>query len=134
MEDNIVRLDYRDKEIILIGTAHVLQESAELVKRVIDEEKPDSICIELDEGRYKNLQNPQSWEHMDVVQIIKEKKTGFLLANIVLSSFQKKIARQLGTVVGQEMLQGIKSAKETGAELILADRTFRLLFYVSGVN
>jgi pheromone shutdown-related protein TraB len=128
MEDNVTRLDYRDKEIILIGTAHVSQESAELVKRVIDEEKPDSICIELDKGRFQNLKNPQSWEHMDVIQIIKEKKTGFLLANIVLSSFQKKIARQLGTVVGQEMLQGIKSAEETGAELVLADRNIQTTF------
>jgi len=128
MEDNVARLAYQDKEIILIGTAHVSQESVELVKRVIDEEKPDSICIELDEGRYQNLQNPKSWEHTDVIQIIKTKKTGFLLANIVLGSFQKKIARQLGTVVGQEMLQGIKSAKETGAELVLADRNIQITF------
>ena len=128
MEDNVVRLAYQDKEIILIGTAHVSQESAELVKRVVDEEKPDSVCIELDEGRYQNLQNPKSWEHTDVIQVIKTKKTGFLLANIVLGSFQKKIARQLGTVVGQEMLQGIKSAKETGAELVLADRNIQITF------
>jgi pheromone shutdown-related protein TraB len=128
MEDNVVRLAYQDKEIILIGTAHVSQESAELVRRVIDEEKPDSICVELDEGRYQNLQNPKSWEHTDLIQVIKTKKTGFLLANIVLGSFQKKIARQLGTVVGQEMLQGIKSAKETGAELVLADRNIQTTF------
>lgn len=128
MEDNVVRLAYQDKEIILIGTAHVSQESAELVKRVIDEEKPDSICVELDEDRYQNLQNPKSWEHTDVIQVIKTKKIGFLLANVVLGSFQKKIARQLGTVVGQEMLQGIKSAKETGAELVLADRNIQITF------
>ena len=128
MEDNVVRLAYQDKEIILIGTAHVSQESAELVKRVIDEEKPDSICVELDEDRYQILQNPKSWEHTDVIQVIKTKKIGFLLANVVLGSFQKKIARQLGTVVGQEMLQGIKSAKETGAELVLADRNIQITF------
>jgi pheromone shutdown-related protein TraB len=128
MENNVIRLAYQDGEIILIGTAHVSRESAELVKKVIDEEKPDSICIELDEGRYQNLQNPKSWENTDVIQVIKAKKTGFLLANLVLSSFQKKIARQLGTVVGQEMLQGIESAKETGAELVLADRNIQTTF------
>jgi pheromone shutdown protein TraB len=101
MEENVVRLAYHGKEIILLGTAHVSQESAELVKKVIDEEKPDCICVELDEGRYQNLKNPKSWENMDVVQVIKTRKTGFLLANLVLGSFQKKIARQLGTVVGQ---------------------------------
>ena len=128
IEDNIVKLQYQDKEIILIATAHVLQQSAELVKKVINEEKPDSICIELDEGRYQNIQNPKAWESMDVVEVIKSKRVGFLLANIVLGSFQKKIARQLGTVVGQEMIQGINSAKETGAELVLADRDIKTTF------
>ncbi len=128
MKDNVVRLSYNDKEIILIGTAHVSQESAELVKRVIEEERPDSVCVELDEGRYENLRNPQSWENTDVVQIIKTKRTGFLLANLVLGSFQKNIARQLGTKVGQEMLQGIESARETGAGLVLADRPIQTTF------
>ncbi|MBN1368414.1 MAG: TraB/GumN family protein [Dehalococcoidales bacterium] len=127
-ENNVIRLVYKDKEIVLIGTAHVSKESAELVKRTIDEEKPDSICIELDENRYQNLQNPKAWEQTDVVHIIKTKRTGFLLANLVLGSFQKKIARQLGTVLGQEMLQGIKSAEETGAKLVLADRDIKTTF------
>ena len=30
--------------------------------------------------------------------------------------------------MGQEMLQGIKSAKETGAELVLADRNIQITF------
>ncbi len=128
MEDNITRLTCNDKEIILIATAHVSQESADLVKKVIDEEKPDSIGIELDEARYQNLRNPQAWETTDVVQVIKEKKTGFLMANLVLSSFQKKIARQLGTVVGQEAVQGMKSAEETGAHLVLVDRDIQTTF------
>ncbi|MFC2044921.1 TraB/GumN family protein [Chloroflexota bacterium] len=128
MEDNVVKLEYQGKEIILIPTAHVSKQSAELVRKVINEEKPESICIELDEGRYQNLQNPKAWKNTDVVQIIKSKKIGFLLANIVLGSFQKKIANQLGTVVGQEMLQGIDSAKETGVELVLADRDIQVTF------
>jgi pheromone shutdown-related protein TraB len=128
MEDNIVKLKYQDKEIILIATAHVSKQSAELVRKVIDEEKPDSICIELDEGRYQNLQNPKAWENTDILKVIKSKKVGFLVANLVLGSFQKKIARQLGTVVGQEMIQGIKSSQETGAKLVLADREIKTTF------
>ena len=34
-----------------------------------------------------------------------------MLANLFLSAYQKKMARQLNTVVGREMLQGIESAK-----------------------
>jgi pheromone shutdown-related protein TraB len=105
-----------------------LKQSADLVKKVIDEERPDSVCVELDEGRYQNIQNPKAWENTDVVQVIKARKIGFLLANLILGSFQKRVAKNLNTVVGQEMLQGIESAKETGAALVLADRNIQTTF------
>ena len=128
MEENIIRLNYQGKEIILIATAHVSKQSAELVKRVISDEQPDSVCVELDEQRYENIQNPKAWENTDIVKVIKSKKVGFLLANLALSSYQKKIAQKLNTAVGQEMIQGIKSAKETGANLVLADRNIQTTF------
>ena len=121
-EKNITRLQYMEKEIILIGTAHVSKDSVELVREVIDEERPDSVCIELDEKRFENIQNPKAWEQTDVAQVIKSKKVGFMLANLILSSYQKKLAKKMDSPVGGEMLQGIKSAKEIGAALVLADR------------
>jgi pheromone shutdown-related protein TraB len=125
---NITRLDYQDKKIILIATAHVSKQSVELVKKVIGEEQPDSICVELDDQRYQNLKNPKAWENTDIVKIIKTKKVGFLLANLVLSAYQKRIAKKLNTNVGQEMIQGIACAEETGAQLVLADRNIQTTF------
>ena len=127
-EEHITRVQYQDKEIILIATAHVSKASAELVKEVIDREQPDSICVELDEDRYQNIKNPKEWSDTDLVEVIKEKKVGFMLANLVLGSYQKKLADQLGTDVGQEMLQGIQAAEETGAQLVLADRSIQTTF------
>jgi len=117
-----------DKVIRLIATVQDSRERAELVKQVIEEEKPDSVCVELDEDRYKNIQNPKSWENMDIVKVIKQKRVGFLLANLALSSYQKKMAKKLDTPVGGEMLQGIESAKATGATLVLADRNIQTTF------
>jgi pheromone shutdown-related protein TraB len=128
MENNIIRLNYKGKNIILIATAHVSEQSAQLVKEVIEKEKPDSVCVELDEGRYKSILNPKGWEDTNLVQVIRQKKVGFMLANLFLSAYQKKMARQLNTVVGREMLQGIESAKENGAELVLADRQIQITF------
>ncbi len=125
---NVTRLMVEDKEIILIATAHVSRESADLVKHVIEEEKPDSVCVELDEDRYKNIQNPKAWENTDIVKVIKSKRVGFLLANLALSSYQKKMAKKLDTPVGGEMLQGIESAKTAGATLVLADRNIQTTF------
>lgn len=127
-DEHITRVDYQGKEIILIATAHVSKQSAELVRQVIDVEKPDSICVELDADRYNNMKNPKAWADTDLVQVIKDKKVGFMLAQLILGSYQRKLAKQLNTNVGQEMVQGIQSAEETGANLVLADRSIQTTF------
>ncbi len=126
--DPITRLNIGEKEIILIGTAHVSQKSVELVKEVIEQEQPDSVCIELDEKRYENIQNPKAWEETDLIKVIKTKRVGFMLANLALSAYQRKMAKKLGTQVGGEMLQGIKSAEDVGADIVLADRDIQTTF------
>lgn len=126
--DNVTRLEINGKEIILIGTAHVSKKSAEQVKAVIEEEQPDSVCIELDEQRYQSITEGNKWQETDIFQVIKDKKASLLLMNLAISSFQKRIAKQFGIQAGQEMLQGIESAKEVGAELVLADRNIQITF------
>ncbi len=126
--DTITRLTINEKEIILIGTAHVSRYSAEEVKEVIESERPDTVCIELDQQRYQSLTDENKWKEMDLFDVIKKRKTTLLLMNLVISSFQKRIASQLGIKAGQEMIQGIDSAKEVGAELVLADRNIQVTF------
>lgn len=126
--ENITRINYEGKEIILIGTAHVSRQSADLVKEVIESERPNSVCIELDEQRYKSILEGDKWKETDIFKVIKEKKATLLLMNLALSSFQKRLAKEFGTNAGQEMLQGIQSAKEVGANLVLADRDIQITF------
>lgn len=126
--ENISRIDLYGKEFILIGTAHVSKQSAELVKEVIEAERPDSVCIELDEPRYQTIVEGNKWKETDIFKIIKEKKATLLLINLVISSFQKRLAKQFGINAGQEMIQGAESAKEIGANLVLADRNIQITF------
>lgn len=121
-------ITHKDKKIILVGTAHVSRQNVEEVKEVVEKEKPDSVCIELCQSRYDSIINRDNWKKMDIIKIIKEHKALFLLINLVLSSFQNKIARQLGVKPGQEMVQGVISARETGATLVLADREIQTTF------
>jgi len=127
-EDNITRLHINDTEYILIGTAHVSKQSAEQVKQVIDEEQPDSVCVELDEQRYQSIVDGDAWKDTDIFAVIKQKKASLLLMNLAISSFQKRMAKQFGIQAGQEMIQGIESAKEHDAELVLADRNIQVTF------
>ena len=128
LEENITRIELNDKEYILIGTAHVSKQSAEQVKAVIEAERPDAVCVELDEQRYQSIINKNQWKDMDIFKVIKEKKATLLLMNLAISSFQKRMADQFGIQAGQEMIQGIESAKETGAKLVLADRNIQITF------
>src|SRR5690625_2462241 len=127
-EENITRLNINDKEIILIGTAHVSKRSAEQVKEVIEAEQPDTVCVELDEQRYDSIMDENRWRNMDIFKVIKNGKATFLLMNLAISSFQKRMAKQFGIQAGQEMIQGIESAEEVGAELVLADRNIQTTF------
>jgi pheromone shutdown-related protein TraB len=117
-----------DKEIILVGTAHVSNNSVKEVQDVIENEEPDAVCIELDAQRFEAITKKDKWSNTDIVQIIKSKRAGFMFVNIILSNYQRKLAEQFGIESGQEMIQGIASAKECGAELVLADRNIQITF------
>lgn len=128
MCENIVKLNYQDKQIYLVKTAHVSKSSVEDVERCIDEVDPDSICIELDEQRYEKMKNPDQWRETDLVKVIKDRQVGFLLVNLILSSFQKRMAKSLGSQTGGEMAAGIRLAEERNKNLILADRSIKTTF------
>lgn len=128
MKENLINLKYKDKEIVLIPTAHVSTESVKLVKETIEEFNPDSICVELDKDRYKNITNPKAWKNTNIIDVIKDKKVTLLIVNLVLSAYQANIAKKLNTRPGAEMMQGIKSANELNKNLVLADRNIKTTF------
>ena len=122
----IHHLTTEDKEITLIGTAHVSHESVALVEAVIDEEKPDTVCVELCSSRYQSIRNPDQWLDTDIVKVIKEKKAFLLLSHLLLASFQKRIARRLDIKPGEEMIRAIEAADRVNAHIHLADRDVRV--------
>ncbi|MDJ0667614.1 MAG: TraB domain-containing protein, partial [Desulfobacterales bacterium] len=123
--DNIHRLTHDGREIILIGTAHVSKESADLVRTTIETEKPDTVCVELCESRWQSIQQKSRWREMDIVKVVKEKKAFLLLSNLILASFQRRIADKMDIQPGQEMITAIETADAVGARTWLADRDIR---------
>ncbi len=111
-----------DKQIILVGTAHISKESADLVRDIIQQEKPDCVCVELDEKRYKALSDKKRWESLDIKEIIRKKQLGLLIANLVLASYQKKLGDQLGIMPGTELMEAVRCAEEAGIPVALCDR------------
>ena len=122
---NLTRLEFNEKEFILVATAHVSKESARLVKSVIEEEKPDTVCVELCQSRFQAIQQKDRWQDTDIIKVIREKKSFLLLSNLLLASFQKRIAKKFDVTPGEEMITAINTAESTGAQIHLADRDIR---------
>ena len=123
--DNTHQLNVDNKEITLIGTAHVSIESADLVQEVIEKEKPDMVCVELCESRYQSIMQKSQWQNTNLLKVIKEKKAFLLLSNLMLAYFQKKIGQKLGIRPGEEIVRAIQVANSVGARIHLADRDIR---------
>jgi len=114
------------KDIYLVGTAHVSKKSVDDVRDTVEAVNPDSICVELCPARHKAIVQRESWKQMDIFKVVKEKKSLFLLAQLIMSSFYKKIGEQVGVQPGAEMIEGINQAEKSGAELVLADRDIEI--------
>ncbi|MBU2100765.1 TraB/GumN family protein [Candidatus Micrarchaeota archaeon] len=119
---DIEKVKVDGKEIILVGTAHISDKSVDLVKETIEKEKPDSVGIELDYARFKQLESGNKWQETNVSHIVKTGKTYLFLINLMLSNMQRKLGKELGIKPGAEMLEAFNIAKEKGLVVELLDR------------
>jgi pheromone shutdown-related protein TraB len=122
---DIHRIVVEGKEIVLVGTAHISQDSVETVRRVIEEESPETVCIELDSQRYESLRDQRRWESLNLIQVIKNGQVPFLLANLALAAFQKRMGLHTGVKPGAELAAAGETAERLGLEVRLVDREIR---------
>lgn len=122
---DIHRLVLPDKEIILVGTAHISRESVETVSRVIREEQPETVCVELDAQRLQSLRNSNQWESLNLREIIRRGQVPYLMTNLALAAFQKRMGLQTGIRPGAELAAAADAAEALGARVELVDRNIR---------
>ncbi|MDR0475170.1 MAG: TraB/GumN family protein [Treponema sp.] len=126
MNDTRLTVNLGNREIILIGTAHISRESIDEVSRVIREEKPSHVCVELDAGRHAAMTQKDNWEKLDMVKVFREGKGFLLIANLVLTGFQRRMGSELGVKPGEEMKRALETAGELGIPHSLCDREIQL--------
>jgi pheromone shutdown-related protein TraB len=124
-DGDITRIQLGETEVLLIGTAHISQESVDTVVQVIADEQPDVVAIELDEERFKSMRTETNWEELDLLQVIKNGQLTFLLARLALTSFQKRMGGYTGVKPGAEMEAAIDAAEAEDTRVELIDRNIR---------
>jgi pheromone shutdown-related protein TraB len=123
---SIKQLNLCGREIILVGTAHVSKNSIAEVDQVIRHESPDTVCIELDEGRFASMIHKENWEKLDIVKVLREGKGFLIIANLVLGSFQRRMGDVLGVKPGEEMKAAVTTADSLGIPHTLCDREIQV--------
>ncbi len=108
-------------DVVILGTAHISQASVESVEALIDQEKPDTVCVELCNSRMRSIKDPEYWKKLDIFTVFKERKMYLLLSSLILSSFQKKLG--FGKMKpGDEMRKAIEISERDNLKLIPVDR------------
>lgn len=114
------------REVALVGTAHVSARSVDDVRQAIEVFEPDTVCVELCEARYRNIVDKAAWRKLDIFKVLREGKAPLLLSSLLMTSFQRRIAEELGVEPGAEMIEGIEQAKARNVDLVLADRDIQV--------
>ncbi len=113
-------------EIALVGTAHVSQQSVQDVENSIAHFCPDMICVELDQKRFENIKDPDRWKKIDLVTALRQGQGFLIMANLILSNYQRRMGKSLGVQPGAEMLCAIEVAENKNLPLTLCDRSITI--------
>ncbi|MFC6825472.1 TraB/GumN family protein [Halopelagius fulvigenes] len=105
----------------VVGTAHVSADSIREVEDAIEEDRPDVVAVELDEGRYRSMKGgtPDDIEPGDLLR----GNTVFqFIAYWMLSYVQAQLGERFDVEPGADMLAAVETAEELGIDVALVDR------------
>ena len=121
-----------ERTVLLVGTAHVSEQSVRDVREAISTQQPDCVCVELDAGRYATISQQRNWMELDIRRVLKQRKGFLLLTNIVLHSFQRRLGLDLGVQPGAEMAAAIAAAEANEVPFVLCDREIQVTLRRAG--
>ncbi len=100
---NVTVLQQDGRTVYLVGTAHISKKSIEEVRHTIETVRPDTVCVELCATRFNAMFDPDRWRKLNIFQVIRDRKVLFLLANLTLSAYQRRLGEKLGVEPGAEL-------------------------------
>ena len=105
----------------VVGTAHVSEQSVEEVESTIEARRPDIVAVELDEGRYRQMQG-ETPDDLDASDLLRGNTVFQFLAYWMLSYIQARLGDRFDVEPGADMKAAIDTAEELGLGLALVDR------------
>ncbi|WP_281193372.1 TraB/GumN family protein [Halorubrum sp. F4] len=113
--------DRESGSVTVVGTAHVSERSVEEVEEAISRERPDVVAVELDEGRYRQMQG-ETPDDLDASDLLKGNTVFQFLAYWMLSYVQTQLGERFDIEPGADMKAAVDAAEELGIDVALVDR------------
>ncbi|WP_224336069.1 TraB/GumN family protein [Haloprofundus halobius] len=105
----------------VVGTAHVSADSVREVEETIEAERPDVVAVELDEGRYRQMQG-ETPDDLDPSELLQGNTVFQFIAYWMLSYVQAQMGDRFDVKPGADMLAAVETAEELGIDVALVDR------------
>jgi pheromone shutdown-related protein TraB len=106
----------------VVGTAHVSAQSVAEVREVIARIQPEVVCVELDKRRHDALTRDSAFRDLDVRKVVREGRALYVLVQVALTAYQRRIGARLGIKPGAELLAAVEAAGAAGIPVELIDR------------
>ena len=107
--------------VTVVGTAHVSERSVDEVEAAIERERPDVVAVELDEGRYRQL-NGETPDDLDAGDLLRGNTVFQFLAYWMLSYVQTRLGERFDIEPGADMKAAVDVAESLGIDVALVDR------------
>ena len=112
------------KNLIFLGTSHIAKQSLEEVRKMIKEEKPDILALELDTKRLDVLMSSEKRKiEMKIIRSVGLK--GFLFS-LFGAWAEKKLGKLVGVAPGSEMKQAVLIARKENLKIALVDQDIEI--------
>ncbi len=112
------------KNLRIIGTSHISPESLRKVERVILEESPAVVAVELDRKRFAALLQ-KGRRKLSFGDIRRVGFKGWLFA-LIGAWVEEKLGKKVGVAPGAEMLLAIKTAQKVGSKIAFIDQDIEI--------
>ncbi len=112
-------------DVRVVGTAHVSETSVERVEEAIEEDEPEIVAVELDEGRFRQMQGEVA-DDLDPSDLLHGNTVFQFLAYWMLSYVQARMGEEFDIQPGADMKAAIDAAERHGSGVALVDRDIQM--------
>jgi pheromone shutdown-related protein TraB len=119
------RFSLPGRKLIITGIGRSKDERIAQVRRIVREERPQRICLGVDEMRAEIISKNTEWSRSGVISLLKERKGLLLIFHLVIASYYRRVDRNLIQGPDQGTREVLRIARTAKVPVTYIDRDLR---------